>query len=65
MQLEGLFKHSVEEGLGQTLLAEHTPEEVRIVLQYIFKDVEKADSVLSTLIPYSKDRKSVDSCSAN
>ena len=65
MQLEGHFKHSVEEGLGQTLLAEHTPEEVRVVLQYIFKDVEKADSVLSTLIPYSKDRKSVDSCSGN
>ena len=51
MQLDGLFKHSVEEGLGQTLLAEHTPEEVRVVLQYILKDVEKADSVLSTLIP--------------
>ena len=51
MQLEGPFKHSIEEGLGQTLLAEHTPEEVRIVLQYILKDVEKADSVLSTLIP--------------
>ena len=65
MQLQGHFKHSVEEGLGQTLLAEHTPEEVRIVLQYILKDAEKADSVLSTLIPYSKDRKYVDSCSAN
>ena len=65
MQLEGLFKHSVEEGLGQTLLAEHTPQEVRTVLQYILKDPKKADSVLSTLIPYSKDRKYVDSCSAN
>lgn len=65
MQLEGLFKHSVEEGLAQTLLAEHTAEEVRVVLQYILKDVEKADSVLSTLIPYSKDRKYADSYSAN
>lgn len=65
IQLEGPFKHSIEEGLGQTLLAEHTPEEVRVVLQYILKDVEKADSVLSTLIPYSKNRKSVDSCSTN
>ena len=51
IQLEGLFKHSVEEGLAQTLLAEHTPEEVRVVLQYMLKDVEKADSVLSTLMP--------------
>ena len=65
MQLQGRFKYSVEEGLGQTLLAEHTPEEVRIVLQHILKDVEKADSVLSTLIPHSKDRKYVDGCPAN
>ena len=51
MQLDGFFKHRVEEGLGQTLLAEHTPEEVRTVLQYIFKDPKKADGVLNTLIP--------------
>ena len=51
MQLDGNFKHSVEEGLAQTLLTEHTPEEVRTVLQYVLKDPKKADGVLSTLVP--------------
>lgn len=50
MQLDGYYRHRIEEGLGQTLLAEHTPEEVRIVLKHLLKDAEKADSVLSTLI---------------
>lgn len=50
LQLDGFFRHSLEEGLGQTLLAEHTPEEIRTVLQYVFKDPKKADGVLSTLI---------------
>lgn len=51
MQLDGFFKHPIEEGLGQTLLTEHTPEEVRTVLQYVLKDPKKADGVLNTLIP--------------
>ena len=50
-QLDGFFRHSVEEGLAQTLLSDHTPEEVRTVLQYLFQDVGKADRLLSTLIP--------------
>ena len=49
LQLDGFFRHRIEEGLGQTLLAEHTPEEVRIVLKHLLKDEKKADSVLSTL----------------
>lgn len=51
MQLDGFFKHGVEEGLAQTLLAEHTPEEVRTVLHHVFKDPKKADGVLATLLP--------------
>jgi len=50
LQFDGSFQHRVEEGLAQTLLAEHTPEEVGVVLRYLLKDAEKADKVLSTLI---------------
>ncbi|MDE0553354.1 MAG: glycosyltransferase family 4 protein [Candidatus Poribacteria bacterium] len=50
-QLEGLFKHRVEEGLAQILLSTHTPEEVRTVLRHILQDTEKADKVLATLLP--------------
>ena len=50
-QLEGFFKHRVEEGLAQILLSTHTPEEVRTVLRHILSDTEKADKVLATLLP--------------
>ena len=50
-QLDGFFKQSVEEGLTQTLLTNHTPEEVRAVLRHILSDTEKADKVLATLLP--------------
>ncbi len=50
-QLDGFFKQRVEEGLVQTLLSDHTREEVRTVLQYLLRDAEKADGVLSTLLP--------------
>ena len=50
MQLDGFFRHGIEEGLAQTLLAEHTPEEVRTVLRYLLKDIKKADSLISTLV---------------
>ena len=50
LQFDGFFQHRVEEGLAQTLLAEHTPEEVGVVLRYLLKDAEEADKVLSTLI---------------
>ncbi len=50
-QLDGFFKQRVEEGLVQTLLSDHTPEEVRTVLQYLFRDREKVDSLLATLLP--------------
>lgn len=50
-QLDGFFKQSVEEGLTQTLLTNHTPEEVRAVLRHILRDTEKADKVLATLLP--------------
>ena len=50
-QLDGFFKQRVEEGLAQTLLSDHTPEEVRIVLQYLLRDTEKADRLLATLLP--------------
>ena len=50
-QLDGFFKQRVEEGLAQTLLSDHTPEEVRIVLQYLLRDAEKADRLLATLLP--------------
>ena len=49
--LDGFFKQRVEEGLAQTLLSDHTPEEVRTVLQYLFRDREKADRLLATLLP--------------
>ncbi|MDE0013985.1 MAG: hypothetical protein OXU36_22780 [Candidatus Poribacteria bacterium] len=49
-QLDGLFKNRVEEGIAQTLLSGHTPEEVRTVLRYLLQDTEKADRVLSTLL---------------
>ena len=45
------FKQRVEEGLAQTLLSDHTPEEVRTVLRYLFRDREKADRLLATLLP--------------
>ena len=51
MQLDGFFNHRAEEGLAQTLLSNHTPEEVRVVLQYLLQDADKADRLLSTLIP--------------
>lgn len=51
MQLEGFFKQRVEEGLAQTLLSEHTPEEVQTVLQYLLGDADEADRLLSILIP--------------
>ncbi|MCY3723414.1 MAG: glycosyltransferase family 4 protein [Candidatus Poribacteria bacterium] len=50
-QLDSLFKNRVEEGVAQTLLSDHTPEEVRIVLRYLLQDTEKADKVLATLLP--------------
>ncbi len=50
-QLDGFFKQGVEEGLTQTLLTNHTPEETRTVLQHILRDPEKADRVLATLLP--------------
>ena len=50
-QLDGFFKQRVEEGLAQTLLSDHTPEEVRTVLRYLFRDREKVDSLLATLLP--------------
>ena len=50
-QLDGFFKQRVEEGLAQTLLSDHTPEEVRIVLQYLLRDTKKADRLLATLLP--------------
>ena len=50
-QLDGFFKQRVEEGLVQTLLPDHTREEVQAVLQYLLRDAEKADRVLSTLLP--------------
>lgn len=48
-QLDGFFKQSVEEGLAQTLLSDHTPAEVRAVLQYLLRDAEKVDGLLATL----------------
>ena len=51
MQLDGFFKQRVEEGLTQTLLSNHTPEEVRTVLRYLLRDAEKADRLLATLLP--------------
>ncbi len=50
-QLDGFFKQRVEEGLVQTLLSDHTREEVRTVLQYLLRDAEKAGGILSTLLP--------------
>ena len=50
-QLDGFFKHRVEEGLAQTLLSDHTREEVRTVLQYLLRDADKADRMLATLLP--------------
>ncbi len=50
-QLDGFFKNRVEEGIAQTLLSDHTPEEVRLVLRYLLQDTEKADRVVATLIP--------------
>ncbi len=50
-QPDGFFKQRVEEGLAQTLLSNHTPEEVRMVLQYLLQDAGKADRILSTLLP--------------
>lgn len=51
MQLDGFFKHGVEEGLAQTLLSDHTPAEVRTVLQYLLRDDEKVDRLIGTLLP--------------
>ena len=50
-QFDGFFKQRVEEGLAQTLLSNHTPEEVRTVLRYLLRDAEKADRLLATLLP--------------
>ena len=49
--LDGFFKQRVEEGLAQVLLSDHAPAEVRTVLQYLLRDAEKADRVLSALLP--------------
>ena len=49
-QLDSFFKNRVEEGIAQTLLLDHTPEEVRTVLRYLLQNTEKADKVLSTLL---------------
>lgn len=49
IQLGSFFKQRVEVGLAQTLLVDHTPEEVRTVLQYILQDDNKVDRLLSTL----------------
>ncbi len=49
MQLDGLFKQRVEEGVAQTLLTDHTSEEIRTVLRYLLQDADKADRLLSTL----------------
>ena len=51
-QLDGFFKQPVEEGLTQTLLLDHTPGEVRTVLQYLLQDPDKADGLLATLMYY-------------
>ena len=51
IQFDGFFKQRVEEGLAQTLLSDHTPEEVRTVLRYLLRDREKADRLLATLLP--------------
>ena len=51
MQLDSFFKHRVEEGVAQTLLADHTPEEVRTVLRYLLQDADKADRLLATFTP--------------
>ena len=50
-QLDGLFKQRVEEGLAQTLLLDHTPGEVRTVLEHLLQDPDTADNLLKTLIP--------------
>lgn len=49
MQLGSFFKQRVEEGLAQTLLVDHTPEEVRTVLRHVLQDSNKVDRLLSTL----------------
>lgn len=49
VQLDGFIKQHLEEGVAQTLLTNHTPEEVRMVLQYLLQDADKADSLLATL----------------
>ena len=49
-QLDSLSKNRVEEGVAQTLLLDHPPEEVRTVLRHILRDTEKADKVLATLL---------------
>lgn len=51
MQLDGFFKQRVEESLTQTLLSDHTPSEVRTVLQYLIRDVDTPDWSPTTLIP--------------
>ena len=51
MELDGLLKQTVEEGLVQTLLFDHTPEEVWTVLWYLFQDPDKANKLLATFIP--------------
>ena len=49
IHLDGFFKHRVEDGVAQTLLADHTPQEVRMVLQYLLEDPDEANRLLSTL----------------
>ena len=49
VQLDCFIKHRVEEGVAQTLLADHTPQEVRTVLRYLLQDPDKADRLLATL----------------
>lgn len=49
IQLGVFSKQRVEVGLAQTLLVDHTPEEVRTVLRYVLQDDGKVDRLLSTL----------------
>lgn len=50
-QLDSFIKQRVEEGVAQTLLGDHTLEEVRVVLRYLIQDNAKADKLLATLTP--------------
>lgn len=51
LQFDSFFKQRVEEGVAQTLSADHTPQEIQTVLRYLIQDANKADSLLTTLTP--------------